>query len=445
MDKRPVYILGAGFSKAIDNSMPTTDELGRRISERLKEQGRESSYHEKDSFEDWLSIQVQDLPFLDYGENLKRRSEAYDLIQAIGSVLDEIVEKVSLDKPWLEKLIRVWHAEKAIIITFNYDTLLERAINQYGLHVSMYPEHGDFGFEPISGDSVVFPSPRKLVVHSSKDEILASDRSMQIIKLHGSLNWYWPGDDTPGAEVRLPMVETSEDRMLSAYTLGLKRLLIPPASNKNNYYSHLFSQTLWMNAYKKIKEADRICFMGYSLPKTDFAVNEMLKMSPVNVPITIVDKKVNNFDGPRRRIFSACNQQAVSTQAFLSDIEKYAEIAFETQTQKTISQLRAAKEKWSGNTPILAGFLGKDPQRSNLEYYTIQSQLTLRFGESVSCSQMASGEIDCKTTIRIADLNAIFENNEKIQIQYSNDVYYPIELSHCKVNGHQYLILKFAK
>lgn len=93
-DHRPVYILGAGFSKAICNEMPLLNALGQQALNLLPKASRESiSFREGESFEQWLSMRTQDMPFLPDHENMRRRAEAMEMIDAIGSVLDDDVVK----------------------------------------------------------------------------------------------------------------------------------------------------------------------------------------------------------------------------------------------------------------------------------------------------------------------------------------------------------------
>ena len=78
---KDVFILGAGFSKAISSGMPTLAGLIR---------------------------------------------------QQIGAVIEERTALASQNEVpgWLNRLIASWHREQATIITLNYDTLVERAAKE---------------------------------------------------------------------------------------------------------------------------------------------------------------------------------------------------------------------------------------------------------------------------------------------------------------------------
>ena len=61
----PVLILGAGFSKAVHQALPITDELGERVRVRLSRRDREKLPRGRfrgGRFEEWLSYLAEDQP-----------------------------------------------------------------------------------------------------------------------------------------------------------------------------------------------------------------------------------------------------------------------------------------------------------------------------------------------------------------------------------------------
>src|SRR5699024_10071546 len=127
---RPVYILGAGFSKAIHSSMPITNTLGEDIKRKLSNKVKIDFRTDK-TFEAWLTSMMDDMPFLSPSEVLARKSEAALVTQTIAEILDahQSTATQTYAPDWLLQLVRLWHAERAVVITFNYDCLVERAIN----------------------------------------------------------------------------------------------------------------------------------------------------------------------------------------------------------------------------------------------------------------------------------------------------------------------------
>lgn len=74
---RPVYILGAGFSKTIHDCMPVTAELNKLLSQDDSELQIELN---NQTFENWLTINSTDLPFLEKFENTARKAQSEKII-----------------------------------------------------------------------------------------------------------------------------------------------------------------------------------------------------------------------------------------------------------------------------------------------------------------------------------------------------------------------------
>ncbi|MFC6352860.1 hypothetical protein ACFP6B_02985, partial [Rothia nasimurium] len=148
---RPVYILGAGFSKTISDEMPITFEL----TELIKQQNPDIAIDLGNmTFEQWLTIHSTDLPFLENYENTQRRSISEKITESVGDIIVERTDRASsVPCPeWLTELINIWHEEKAVVITLNYDTLVERAVNSANLI--------DYdGKSTINSENIVHPSP----------------------------------------------------------------------------------------------------------------------------------------------------------------------------------------------------------------------------------------------------------------------------------------------
>lgn len=110
--------------------MPITNELGEALRDRLSQEV-DFDFHPDQTFEDWFTLQITPLPFLEGLQNSRRSADAARVIAEIAQVLDEKVEKASssVSKLWLQQLVALWHAERAVVLTFNSDTLLERAVN----------------------------------------------------------------------------------------------------------------------------------------------------------------------------------------------------------------------------------------------------------------------------------------------------------------------------
>jgi hypothetical protein len=104
----------------------------------------------------------------------------------------------------------------------------------------------------------------------------------KLLKLHGSLSWYWvPGDQT-GSTVqrwRLPgrfgRPEPTDEEERSRLLPG-EPFVVPPASLKSDYLRNPVTREIWRRAYQALREAARVVLVGYSLPTADIAMSGML-------------------------------------------------------------------------------------------------------------------------------------------------------------------------
>jgi hypothetical protein len=297
--RRPVYVLGAGFSRAISQMMPLTDELGDAITSMLGVRWPVGT--EAMSFEDRLTLLSTPLPFLEGYANTERRALAEKVTAALATELSTRNEQAAQTTAplWLLQLVSLWHAEQAIVLTFNYDTLVEQAVTEL-----CPPVHARGGIEPsgIHGWQVVFPAPTP--VNSLTYESLGGPLrdSFQLLKLHGSLNWYWALGD--GATVVRdatvlgfgPRMDV-EDSDVAGVRL-LDQFLVPPVTSKDSYYGVNLVHTVWRAANAAIRNAASVAVIGYSMPPGDRIAAELLRSVPEGTPVDVVNWSVGTTDEP---------------------------------------------------------------------------------------------------------------------------------------------------
>ena len=187
-----VFILGAGFSKAIHHEMPTMDELSSAVRAKLKAISvpvPDALDKLGNNIELWMTYLSHAQPWLKPHEN--------DLNKGFSGHLREQIKEIILAKTeaaaqssrphWLIDLIKSWHQRRATIITLNYDTLVERASRYLqvtdkikGVYPSqMYPPY----FANIAARSGVAPWGGEDI------------ETFSYLKLHGSTNWYYSGKE----------------------------------------------------------------------------------------------------------------------------------------------------------------------------------------------------------------------------------------------------------
>ena len=272
-----VFLLGAGFSKAISADMPLLSDLSTQIKERLK--GRGICLPSPlpifgNNLELWLSYLSQPHPWLRESDNLKNHAMALDITDEIRNVLNKR-ERSAIDNNcpgWLEKLAGIWHKNKAEVISFNYDTLVERAAAMIETEKNSNLTAGQL-------------YPVQLTLASRRDGMVFSSEEVEtftLSKLHGSINWFYSGAaESTGEVIYYTHVDkwgtpTSRELRSQAAVSDKTPLIVPPTTEKVRFFQHESLKRLWARALVSISGATRLYVIGYSLPESDLAVRLFL-------------------------------------------------------------------------------------------------------------------------------------------------------------------------
>jgi NAD-dependent SIR2 family protein deacetylase len=199
------------------------------------------------------------------------------------------------------------------LITFNYDLVLDRAVEKAGLEVAY-----------------------RLNLDDSPDTNLA----VSIIKLHGAINWavcdqcgtlkVIPPDSFLTKRVSCPNLNCDSE---------MSPLLIPPSWNKasSNFIGTKALFSLWNAAAEALSTATRICVIGYSIPETDaffrylltlaLSRNHHLSTFLVVDPSSQVDEKFQTLLDPiflerRYTYFGHEFEQALATAEFYNKLRR---------------------------------------------------------------------------------------------------------------------------
>ncbi len=135
-----------------------------------------------------------------------------------------------------------------VVITFNWDNLIERALYLLGTEVSFTAD------------------PAKITV----------------LKLHGSINWFEPPSGTAAKTPELVetltegILRTKDYRYYDVWT-GLNRppLILPPVAWKRIRSTPFFG-ALWTMAVRALVRARQVAFIGYSIPRDDLQARALL-------------------------------------------------------------------------------------------------------------------------------------------------------------------------
>ena len=268
-----VFLLGAGFSKAVSDDMPLLKELSSQIRGRLSNLP-ESLLTLGDNIEIWLSYLSQPHPWLRESENLRNRALALEITEEIEKVLDEKEQLAVLDEcpSWLRTLTQYWHKNQAGVISLNYDTLVERAaVNSIG---KIKVEH----IYPVRLELSTKRGGEKAAVSGSMRPV----DSFTLFKLHGSTNWYYSGaSESTGEVIYYSAIkgwgdDPSAERNSKQAVSDKVPLIVPPTTEKVGFFQHESLKRIWTQALSSLCTATRLFIIRYSLPMTDLAVRLFL-------------------------------------------------------------------------------------------------------------------------------------------------------------------------
>jgi len=312
---RDVVLLGAGFSKAVSCQFPLIKELGQYA---LDEAGvsQHDRPEEGTGFEAWLSRIGEDQPYRSVEENLAARRLFVQMSTAIAGVMRTRQRSALLKEPldWLDDLMSVLHVRQARVVSFNYDNLVECAVDG---HCLTDWSRGGGGRAVTSHDVVdrLPPLPPAILSDEVPIEWTLRDqverrppsprrdadqvaRSLRLLKLHGSLSWYWSPDDETGVTLQRwrtpgtfgdPSPDDDEARLRALP--GRVPFIVPPTATKSSYLTNLVVREIWGRARTALAEAERLIVIGYSVPPEDQVASGMLAeaLRRREVEVVIVD------------------------------------------------------------------------------------------------------------------------------------------------------------
>ena len=288
-----LFILGAGFSKAIDDRMPTMAELSSAILENGEKVDLPvAALHRLgNNIELWMTYLSQSQPWLKTPENDHNKAFAGQLREQIKEIIDDRTRSAARsDSPdWLKCLIRAWHERRATVITLNYDTLIERASQQL----------------PITDQSgiraeAMYPPYFANIISRPGVGLLSGGRidTFSYLKLHGSTNWYYSGRDYfYGETIFYSEVHAfgsdplTQEKALSALSRDKEALIIPPVTEKTTYFNNETVKGLWHDARVALSKATRVFVIGYSLPISDLGMQLFLinNQPEPQTPVYVID------------------------------------------------------------------------------------------------------------------------------------------------------------
>lgn len=284
-----VFILGSGFSKDV-GGMPLLKDLSEgvlncigSISSANQNQTESVKQHLEDlpaliqnNIEHTLTLLRATNPWRETAFSEFRRS----LFRTLSNIIVEIIRreeaktnqvKIEVENA-LHKLIAHWNQKNATIITFNYDTIIERK--------ALSLLKNERGNRIVVNDLYVGPFTN--ILQRTVGTLSGTlEKHFDLIKLHGSINWYYSGnEDFSGEPIYFDPLfgeySPESDVHVQKNKTDLQPLIIPPLLDKDPYMNHSLLRLQWLKAYEAIIKAENIYIIGYSLPETDLTARFML-------------------------------------------------------------------------------------------------------------------------------------------------------------------------
>ena len=302
-----VYVTGAGFTRAFVRNAPLlvgdfeNDRLvnavrGLRAASRLLEAERN---RHPDGFIDIERLMTRLHELMPYDDHRGSTHEfaflLAELKRAFLRTIQHALDGVEVG-PESDVVAFARHCANtsAICITFNYDDLLDAALNAAS------------NWDPYWGYGFLCRSSADTVADISYDP---KPSDLLLLKLHGSVNW-WPrlGYVKPFALDAIvhhyfrqrSSWRNSYDRALVARHLEPEPVIVPPVLSKSDLVAQPVLRLVWSLAYERLSKADAVTFIGYSFPATDTAARVLFSEALADLPpdaVTVVGLEADEIGG----------------------------------------------------------------------------------------------------------------------------------------------------
>ena len=275
--RRRVYVIGAGFSEGLGyplmkdilaglwNHVGDT-EFKQRMVRAMKFYYPNCRGANFPNIEELLSLMVVNQQLLDSSRQYEREFAKEDL----GNLQHSLLLKVSkwfhcilqgvnpsmADFRWLYDFRDRVMRENAVIISFNWDLVLDQLILGENLNASSYGLSRTLSEGPV------------------------------LLKPHGSLNWF---ERNPGRFITDKKRTLIFHRKRSTRVYAFREFRAPVSTTDREYaplivppvYSKDFAKpaftTLWQNCTNFLSTASRVTFIGYSMPATDLHAHLIMR------------------------------------------------------------------------------------------------------------------------------------------------------------------------
>ena len=271
------FLLGAGFSKAICETMPVMGELFTRLEGLIGTAdgfSREAYEYAAGNVETLLSYYAIPSPHDHPIETLRKQRVTALLEIGIGVTLRDL-ESRAVERglnPRGYKLVSKWHEQRSHVLTTNYDTLVEK--------LAEGPLHSSSSGPPVQLHYTdLYPIPISAAISRDGMALVGSNNpdTFTLYKLHGSTTWYKAQSESTFDPIYGLTLQDLADPINRKFVGDKRRFIVPPVYDKSSLLNHESIRSLWLQANQiALRTADNLYVIGYSLPDTDSAMNILL-------------------------------------------------------------------------------------------------------------------------------------------------------------------------
>ena len=279
MLRRPVFVLGAGFSTAVNRMMPVMKALYDGVTRNMEGADRDTfealvpdALRRDQDLEKCLSFLDQAPAWLDREDADQARTTARKVRGLIAVQIQACTESTVHQgcEPWLRELVEAWTRTKCTVITLNYDTLIETARRK-----QKEVEGYEWNWETIY-PAYLLPARNRAGQEWGRPD----NPNMTLLKLHGSTNWYHSGDDADCGDTIYFSDGHGDDggnRCDSPLVRDKTALIVPPVYDKSRHLRNSSLAQVWRDAARALRGATDVNVIGYSLPDSDLAMMSLLR------------------------------------------------------------------------------------------------------------------------------------------------------------------------
>ncbi len=311
---KTLFILGAGFTKAfVDEAFLSVD--GGHITASMRVKYSSETHRYARTILDYEIAQGVDIERLmtrlhTYMPHDFERKCTQELEYLFHDIKDHFVnrlQKLKDDRTTLPNdlidFARWCINNEADCISFNYDDFLDHALWMHQKLGNYAPWCPNKYWHPNSGYGF-FCRPASSCIRD--ENLIMGSSAMLLLKLHGSINWRIKlGASDPYQLDSILHHETWSQQPVSKDVAPImyddpaeiekhikpERLLVLPVLQKTDIVQQPIFRRIWAEAFERLGKAERIIFIGYSMPRTDIATGFLLREALRDKKdITIVNK-----------------------------------------------------------------------------------------------------------------------------------------------------------